>query len=72
MAYVYLDLDPEGVSVSELRRKGAVEPAALIRDREVSSRQVVQAHLVAETIEQRLGTLTPIDPGRGLPSLAPT
>ena len=34
-----------GGSVSELWRKGAVELAALIRDREVSSREVVQAHL---------------------------
>jgi amidase len=31
--------------VSELWRKGAVELAAMIRDREVSSREVVQAHL---------------------------
>jgi len=31
--------------VSELWRNGAVELAALIRDREVSSREVVQAHL---------------------------
>ena len=31
--------------MSELWRKGAVELAALIRDREVSSREVVQAHL---------------------------
>jgi amidase len=31
--------------VSELWRKGAVELAALIRDREVSSREVIQAHL---------------------------
>jgi amidase len=45
MAYVGLDLEPEGGSVSELWRKGAVELAAMIRDREVSSREVVQAHL---------------------------
>src|SRR6516162_10592013 len=45
MAYGGLDLDPEGVGVSELWRKGAVELAALIRDREVSSREVIQAHL---------------------------
>ena len=31
--------------MSELWRKGAVELAALIRDREVSSREVIQAHL---------------------------
>jgi amidase len=31
--------------VSELWRKGAVELAALIRDGEVSGREVVQAHL---------------------------
>jgi amidase len=31
--------------VSELWRKGAVALAAMIRDREVSSREVVQAHL---------------------------
>jgi amidase len=31
--------------MSELWRKGAVELAAMIRDREVSSREVVQAHL---------------------------
>jgi amidase len=31
--------------VSELWRKGAVELAALICDREVSSREVVQEHL---------------------------
>jgi amidase len=45
MAYGCLDLDPEGVSVSELWRKGAVELAGMIRDREVSSREVVRAHL---------------------------
>ena len=43
MAYVGLNL--EGVNMSELWRKGAVELAAMIRDREVSSREVVQAHL---------------------------
>ena len=31
--------------MSELWRKGAVELAGLIRDREVSSREVIQAHL---------------------------
>ena len=45
MAYGGLDLDREGTGVSELWRKGAVELAAMIRDREVSSREVVQAHL---------------------------
>src|SRR5258707_12619739 len=45
MAYGYLVLDREGQNVSELWRKGAVELAAMIRDREVSSREVVQAHL---------------------------
>jgi amidase len=45
MAYVGLDLDPGGDNVSELWRKGAVELAALIRDQQVSSREVVQAHL---------------------------
>ena len=45
MAYGGLVLDQEGYSVSELWRKGAVELAAMIRDREVSSREVVQAHL---------------------------
>src|SRR5690242_16146842 len=45
MAYGGLDLDQEGTDVSDLWRKGAVELAAMIRDREVSSREVVQAHL---------------------------
>ena len=31
--------------MSELWQKGAVELAGLIRDREVSSREVIQAHL---------------------------
>ena len=31
--------------MSELWRKGAVELAAMIRDHQVSSREVVQAHL---------------------------
>ena len=31
--------------MSELWRKGAVELATMIRDREVSSREVIQAHL---------------------------
>jgi hypothetical protein len=44
MAYVCLDLNRRG-SMSELWRNGAVELAAMIRDREVSSREVVQAHL---------------------------
>src|ERR1700753_113895 len=44
-AYGYLVLDREGQNVSELWRNGAVELAAMIRDREVSSREVVQAHL---------------------------
>jgi amidase len=35
----------EGLGVSELWGKSAVELAAMIRDREVSSREVVQAHL---------------------------
>jgi amidase len=39
--------------VSELWRKGAVELAAMIRDREVSSREVVQAHL------DRIGAVNP-------------
>ena len=45
MAYGGLDLDPGGVLVSELWRKSAVELAAMIRNGEVSSREVVQAHL---------------------------
>jgi amidase len=45
MTYCGLVLDQEGQNVSELWRKGAVELAAMIRDREVSSREVVQAHL---------------------------
>jgi amidase len=45
MAYGCLDLDREGLGMTELWRKSAVELAAMIRDGEVSSREVVQAHL---------------------------
>jgi amidase len=46
MAYGCLDLDPEGGrGVSELWRKSALELAAMVRGREVSSREVIQAHL---------------------------
>ena len=45
MAYGCLDLDPEECGVSDLWRKSAVDLAAMIRDGEVSSREVVQAHL---------------------------
>src|SRR5690242_16407091 len=38
-------MSAEGWRMSELWRKGAVELAAMIRGREVSSREVVQAHL---------------------------
>src|SRR5689334_17194433 len=67
MAYVYLDLDPEGVSVSELWRKGAVELAALIRDREVSSREVVQAHLDRiEAVNPALNAIVRLLPDQAL------
>ena len=45
MAYGGLGPDPEGRAVSELWRKSALELAALIRSGEVSSREVMQAHL---------------------------
>jgi amidase len=45
MAYRCLDLEREVSGMSELWRESAVELAAMIRGREVSSRDVVQAHL---------------------------
>ena len=65
MAYVGLNL--EGVNMSELWRKGAVELAAMIRDREVSSREVVQAHLDrVETVNPHLNAIVRLLPDQAL------
>ena len=49
--------------MSELWRNGAVELAALIRDREVSSREVVQAHLDRiETVNPHLNAIVRLLP----------
>src|SRR5215831_17604008 len=67
MAYGGLDLDPEGDSVSELWRKGAVELAAMIRDREVSSREVVQSHLDRiEAVNPQLNAIVRLLPEEAL------
>src|SRR2546421_7457193 len=67
MAYGGLDLDREGTGVSELWRKGAVELAALIRDREVSSREVVQAHLDRiEAVNPHLNAIVRLLPDQAL------
>jgi Asp-tRNA(Asn)/Glu-tRNA(Gln) amidotransferase A subunit family amidase len=53
--------------VSELWRKGAVELAALIRDREVSSREVVQAHLDRiEAVNPHLNAIIRLLPDQAL------
>jgi hypothetical protein len=53
--------------VSELWRKGAVELAALIRDREVSSREVVQAHLDRiEAVNPALNAIVRLLPDQAL------
>jgi len=53
--------------MSELWRKGAVELAALIRDREVSSREVIQAHLDRiETVNPHLNAIVRLLPEQAL------
>jgi len=53
--------------VSELWRKGAVELAKLISDREVSSREVVQAHLDrVEAVNPHLNAIFRLLPGEAL------
>jgi amidase len=53
--------------MSELWRKSAVELAALIRDREVSSREVVQAHLDrVEAVNPHLNALVRLLPDEAL------
>jgi amidase len=53
--------------VSELWRKGAVELAAMIRDREVSSREVVQAHLDRiEAVNPQLNAIVRLLPEEAL------
>jgi amidase len=53
--------------VSELWRKGAVELAKLISDREVSSREVVQAHLDrVEAVNPHLNAIVRLLPGEAL------
>src|SRR6516162_2472700 len=67
MAYGGLDLDPEGVGVSALWRKSAVELAAMIRDREVSSREVIQAHLDrVEAVNPHLNAIVRLLPEQAL------
>src|SRR5579859_6673750 len=67
MAYGGLDLDREGTGVSELWRRGAVELAAMIRDREVSSREVVQAHLDRiEMVNPHLNAIVRLLPDQAL------
>src|SRR5690349_24033533 len=56
-----------GGSVSELWRKGAVELAGMIRDREVSSREVVQAHLDRiEAVNPALNAIVRLLPDQAL------
>jgi amidase len=53
--------------VSELWRKSAVELAAMIRDREVSSREVIQAHLDRiETVNPYLNAIVRLLPDQAL------
>jgi amidase len=53
--------------MSELWRKGAVELAAMIRDREVSSREVVQAHLDRiEVVNPHLNAIVRLLPEQAL------
>ena len=53
--------------MSELWRKGAVELAALIRDREVNSREVVQAHLDRiEAVNPQLNAIVRLLPDQAL------
>ena len=53
--------------MSELWRKGAVELAAMIRDREVSSREVVQAHLDRiEAVNPQLNAIVRLLPEEAL------
>src|SRR5207237_10071136 len=58
---------PEGTGVSELWRKSAVELAAMIRDREVSSREVVLAHLDRiEAVNPQLNAIVSLLPDQAL------
>ena len=53
--------------MSELWRKSAVELAAMIRDREVSSREVVQAHLDrVEAVNPHLNAIVRLLPDQAL------
>jgi len=53
--------------VSELWRKSAVDLAAMIRDREVSSREVIQAHLDRiETVNPHLNAIVRLLPEQAL------
>jgi amidase len=57
----------EGLGVSELWGKSAVELAAMIRDREVSSRDVVQAHLDRiEAVNPHLNAIVRLLPDQAL------
>jgi amidase len=57
----------EGIGVSELWRNSAVELAAMIRDREVSSREVVQAHLDRiEAVNPHLNAIVRLLPDQAL------
>jgi Asp-tRNA(Asn)/Glu-tRNA(Gln) amidotransferase A subunit family amidase len=65
--YGCLDLGLGDEGMSELWRKSAVELAALIRDREVSSREVVQAHLDrVEAVNPHLNALVRLLPDEAL------
>jgi hypothetical protein len=66
-AYNCLDLDREKLGVGELWRKSAVELAAMIRDREVSSREVIQAHLDRiEAVNPHLNAIVRLLPDQAL------
>jgi len=57
----------EGLGVSELWRKSAVELAVMIRDREVSSREVVRAHLERiEAVNPHLNAIVRLLPDQAL------
>jgi amidase len=67
MAYGCLDLGQEGQGVSELWRKSAVELAIMIRNRDVSSREVVQAHLDrVEAVNPHLNAIVRLLPDQAL------
>ena len=67
MRYGCVQLDKEGDALSELWRRGAVELAAMIRGGEVSSREVVQAHLDrVEAVNAHLNAIVRLLPDQAL------